>query len=870
MENKRRDNSRPAFGRVVIFADKANKNQIQRARSCSPTAQSRNNMIDGRPQGILKTSKSSHSTFHYEPTTTTRIQTTEGTLNERMDTRNIGNFTGKSTLQRTKSNPAPSSLKRMDMNKSIPVRIPSPPKLENCPSVKLSRSNPLLNVSWNCPTLEKRKEIILNYFKNFSNRKDKHHETTEPIYEEIREKSKVFEGADDTDMDSLLKPKLSPKKVRLNLLPTYNVGENVYQLPVNRELNRSTSFSNAPQNNRVEYADFSPNSNRDGKDYYFANKQQATKNYDSASKNLDHVKISNQWIIPEIVIDDNNNNNIESNKANNNIRLGMANFAAQVAQQAKANLSKKIVVGGRSQSFSFGELSNNSACSLNNLDFDDVNINSDDLISKVDDIYLRLDKRGKKSGTPTTRLLKRNQSQNIENRSLRTRRESDDNAHINASTNIVSSLQSFLATKNFVSQVDLSLTKEKSKHCSIYANANIGLNSPSNSGSSDVDMNSDKDDKEVMSNGNNAELSAKSEDSETESGFSMDSTCEEVIIFAKEDTVTTNPVTSNNKKKPISASEDSCYSCTNSSNSSSSSSEEESESRRQQQQRFISTAAQQNPPCRPPRATSKAKPAKKITLSYASQSLDTQDTNVNSSSVVVEEKEQVSNNFITNVSVDKDQTEGDISRNQKEFINLTDFPHIDLQTRKKSILTISVIDSTQSTPTSYPVLIDEKEQEGSHIAENLSSTQSTTNPDEPSSHLGCLNWADWYRSLKKGTVHLDDSSVLVTHHTPKDKGKPRNDALSSSASAQKSGTDCYCCSATSFDLENFDSKLTIGSSGGRPCEKSSIIEKPQGKHCHFSEEDNVKQQSSTIKMSATSLMTPTASIQGMKQIHKLR
>ncbi|ODN00711.1 hypothetical protein Ocin01_05969 [Orchesella cincta] len=94
--------------------------------------------------------------------------------------------------------------------------------------------NPLKEVSWSCPTLEKRREVILNYFERIilENKQEQQLGTRnkpnipvdgmengggggggEPIYEEISD----FKNLNNPERTGSLKPKVHPKKVRMNI-----------------------------------------------------------------------------------------------------------------------------------------------------------------------------------------------------------------------------------------------------------------------------------------------------------------------------------------------------------------------------------------------------------------------------------------------------------------------------------------------------------------------------------------------------------------------------------------------------------------------------------------------------------------------------
>lgn len=855
IENRNKNySSQTPFGRVVIFSDKpviCNK-KMTRARSCSPglECRTRSPNWDGH-QSLTPTSILKNPSNFYEHSQCRSM---------------IGKIGGKSTLQRTKSSPAPSSSQKKSgfpKPKSIPVPIPCPPKLHNCSNSKmLSRSNPLLNVSWNCPTLEKRKDVILNYFKYFggksqnkTSRDGQQINNSEPIYEEI---------GHDNKMDSL-KPKL-PKKVRLNLLPSYeNTDKDLEQdLSIyDKVLDPSPSFSFDEKNDWVKWKD-----SLDDSGIRNITPEQAT------------TKIDNFPTSEIVNLDENNNCNSTITPGKQLLPkeilrpgLCLADFASQVAQKAKVCRNKNSL--GRSTSFCYG-LNKNSFSSdasptndeeLPNFQTHHSNVN--DSVCVTDEIYLRLDKRGKKFGTPTTRLLKRHQSHNL-GKSL-----PNEDLYINDTSNPCRVTH---ATESAPQPQD------NTKLEPIYANMNILQTSTSCTDLISLAKNKHHNlliPKKFLSKSDI--VSVKSEDSETESGFSMDSSsaCEEENICSKITATTTH-----GEGKTVSTS-DSCYSCTNSSisnsSTSSSSSEEESESRHPHQQQVNQVPQTQNqaqrfnpqhPPVRPARASNKAKALKKIPpSSQIPNSITIFDTQENK---IVESHYQENNptNFITNVNVldklDNDvetELKKEILQNRTGFINLADvFPHIDhSQNRKKSVLTISVIDCETSTPTSYPYPVPNSESKLPEKSQELIGDTSYNNFDKkPQSNGGCINLEDWYRSLQKGTVLLDDSSVLVTHQTPKD-----NSSRNISISPLISGTD-YCVNNQNISSKqvNFDPKLklTVGNSGahcgstrgiGGVCEKipSSEIQKPQGDH--FSEVDDIK----VVTMSASTLMTPT-SIQG--------
>lgn len=118
----------------------------------------------------------------------------------------LASRTHRSSLHRSKSNPNPSN-------------------------------NPLKEVSWSCPTLEKRREVILNYFERIilENKQEQNlrNKATikpnipceggnggEPIYEEILDLSGLpppSQFMNSSERTGSLKPKLGPKKVRMNI-----------------------------------------------------------------------------------------------------------------------------------------------------------------------------------------------------------------------------------------------------------------------------------------------------------------------------------------------------------------------------------------------------------------------------------------------------------------------------------------------------------------------------------------------------------------------------------------------------------------------------------------------------------------------------
>lgn len=114
-------------------------------------------------------------------------------------------------------------------------------------------NNPLKEVSWSCPTLEKRREVILNYFERIilenkqeqtgngkvmknkpnipceGNNSDACHAPIssggEPIYEEISDCSNHsvrFSNPSQQNNTGSLKPKVLPKKVRMNIPQDHN------------------------------------------------------------------------------------------------------------------------------------------------------------------------------------------------------------------------------------------------------------------------------------------------------------------------------------------------------------------------------------------------------------------------------------------------------------------------------------------------------------------------------------------------------------------------------------------------------------------------------------------------------------------------
>lgn len=117
----------------------------------------------------------------------------------------LASRTHRSSLHRSKSNPNPSN-------------------------------NPLKEVSWSCPTLEKRREVILNYFERIilENKQEQNQRNKatikpnipfeggngEPIYEEILDLSGLpppSQFMNNSERTGSLKPKLGPKKVRMNI-----------------------------------------------------------------------------------------------------------------------------------------------------------------------------------------------------------------------------------------------------------------------------------------------------------------------------------------------------------------------------------------------------------------------------------------------------------------------------------------------------------------------------------------------------------------------------------------------------------------------------------------------------------------------------